>query len=165
MDDASTPSLAQPPSFGSLSTSLGKRLGGSADNLIALAAEAERKIKNEGERIKAEWQHTSSKLQASIHRMGFEDWPRTADSAKGRADAQSGEQRRSKIRRVRTFGDFRRGNRLQNSHEHEEGRGWDLAAAVNNTLSQQPLPGPGTPLFLAPGPLPLLRDQQVIQLR
>ena len=152
--------------FGSLSSSLGKRLGGSADNLRAMAAEAERKIKTEGERIKTEWQHTSSKLQASIHRnlhlpAGFDDWPRSLDGGKGDPDAQVRERRRSRLRRVRTFGEFRRGSPVQTAHEHDEGKGWDLAVAVNNVLSRRPVTGPGTPLVLPPAPLPSLRDQQV----
>lgn len=152
--------------FGSLSSSLGKKLGGSADNLMAMAAGAERKIKTEGERIKAEWQHTSSKLQASIHKRlhlpaGYDDWPGSVDGGRGDTDAHVGDQRRSSLRRVRTFGDFRRGRGLHTSHEHDEGKGWDLAAAVNNVLSRRPAPGPGTPQFLVPAPVSSLRDQQV----
>ena len=156
--------------FGSLSSSLGKKLGGSADNLMAMAAEAERKIKTEGERIKAEWQHTSNKLQASIHKRlhlpaGYDDWSRGVDGSKGDTGAQVREQRRSRLRRVRTFGDFRRGSGAQTSHEHDEGKGWDLAVAVNNALSRRSVPGPGTPLFLVPAPVSSLRDQQVRQPR
>ena len=152
--------------FGSLSSSLGKKLGGSADNLMAMAAEAERKIKTEGERIKTEWQHTSSKLQASIHKRlhlpaGYDDWPSSKDGSKGDTDTQVGNQRRSRLRRVRTFGDFRRGSGHHSSHEHDEGKGWDLAVAVNNALSRRPAPGPRSPLFLVPAPVSSLRDQQV----
>ena len=150
--------------FGSLSSSLGKKLGGSADNLLAMAAEAERKIKNESERIKAEWNRNSSKLQQSIHRrlhypVSFEDWPHAADRGDSDAQLQLSERKRGKMRRVRTFDDFRRGSRLLSSNEQEEGRGWDLAAAVNNALSKRPAPGPGTPLYLVAGPVPSLKDQ------
>lgn len=150
--------------FGSLSSSLGKKLGGSADNLLAMAAGAERKIKNESERIKAEWNRNSSKLQQSIHRrlhypVSFEDWPHAADRGTSDAQLHLSERRHGKMRRVRTFGDFRRGSRLLSSSEHEEGRGWDLAAAVNNAMSKRPAPGPGTPLYLVPAPVPSLKDQ------
>jgi len=177
MEDA-TPAVPPWPSmnstgrspFGSLSTSLGKTLGGSADNLMAMAADAERKIKSEGGRIKAEWHNQSSKLQASIHKRlhfpaGLEDWPHSQDGSKSNTDVDLGERRRSRMRRVRTFGDFRRGSWLQTSHEHEEGRGWDLAAAVNNALSRRPIPGPETPLYLVPALVPSLRDQQVNNLK
>jgi hypothetical protein len=150
--------------FGSLSSSLGKKLGGSADNLLAMAAEAERKIKNESERIKAEWNRNSSKLQQSIHKrlhypVSFEEWSNADDRGKRDPQLQLSEHRRGKMRRVRTFGDFRRGSRLLSSSEHEEGRGWDLAAAVSNALSKRPSPGPGTPLYLVPAPVPSLKDQ------
>ena len=72
-----------------------------------------------------------------------------------------GEQRRSRLRRVRTYGDFRRGSGLHTSHEQDEGKGWDLAVAVNNALSRRSVPGPGTPLFLVPAPVSSFRDQQV----
>ena len=155
------------PNFGSLSSSLGRKLGGSADNLKAVAAEAERKLKNEGERIKAEWQHTTSRLQSSFQRhlhtsVGREDWPHAADAEKSSHNGNaSGDRRPRRLRRVRTFGDFRRGSRLQSSHEHEEGGGWDLAAAVNNALSKRHTPGPGSPLYLGQAPIPSLKQQQV----
>ena len=170
MDDAAFPCSnsgpGRSPNFGSLSSSLGRKLGGSADNLKAVAAEAERKLKNEGERIKAEWQHTTSRLQSRFQRhlhtsVGFEDWPDAADAEKSSHNTASGDRRQSRLRRVRTFGDFRRGSRLQSTHEHEEGGGWDLAAAVNNALSKRHTPGPGNPLYLGPAPIPSLKEQQV----
>ena len=170
MDDAAFPwsknGPGRSPNFGSLSSSLGRKLGGSADNLKAVAAEAERKLKNEGERIKAEWQHTTSRLQSRFQRLlhtsvGFEDWPHAADAEKSSHGNTSGDRRQSRLRRVRTIGDFRRGSRLQSGHEHEEGGGWDLAAAVNNALLKRHSPGPGNPLYLGPAPIPSLKEQQV----
>lgn len=145
----------------SLSTSLSSARR-SADNLLHVAAEAERKLKAEGERIKAEWERqaktTSTKLQASLQRLQpplnaaisgeacsnvFKD---TASTASGKKRDRS----RSRMRRVRSASDFRRGSTgLSDASLHEEGKEWDLFAALNNSLSANRTPSAGSP-YLAP---------------
>ncbi|CAL8463148.1 g2682 [Coccomyxa elongata] len=124
----------------SLSTSLSSARR-SADNLLHVAAEAERKLKAEGERIKAEFEKqaktTGTKLRESLQHLQppiAEDWPNVMAGIP--AAGTKRDRSRSKMRRVRSASDFRRGSRmLTGSALGEEGKEWDLFAALNNTLS------------------------------
>jgi hypothetical protein len=141
----------------SLSTSLSSARR-SADNLLHVAAEAERKLKAEGERIKAEFEKqaktTSTKLRASLQHLQpsvGDDWPNVMPGMP--TSGKKRDRSRSKMRRVRTVSDFRRGSRmLAGSSQDEEGREWDLFAALNNTLSATRSPGAGSP-YHAPSTL------------
>jgi hypothetical protein len=138
----------------SLSTSLNSARR-SADNLLHVAAEAERKLKAEGERIKAEWEKqaktTSTKLQASLQRLqpplgaaiSGEEW---SNIFKSGTSGKKRERSRGRLRRVRSASDFRRGTR-DLSDGREEGKEWDLFAALNNTLSANRTPSAGSPYF------------------
>ncbi len=124
----------------SLSTSLSSARR-SADNLLHVAVEAERKLKAEGERIKAEFEKqaktTGTKLRESLQHLQppiAEDWPNVMAGIP--AAGTKRDRSRSKMRRVRSASDFRRGSRmLTGSALGEEGKEWDLFAALNNTLS------------------------------
>lgn len=123
----------------------------SADNLLHVAAEAERKLKAEGERIRAEFERqaktTSTKLRASLQHLQppiGEEW---GNAMAGNPYAGKRRDRsRSKMRRVRSASDFRRGSRmLAGSSGDDEGKEWDLFAALNNTLSASRSPIAGSP--------------------
>ena len=123
----------------------------SADNLLHVAAEAERKLKAEGERIKAEFERqaktTSTKLRASLQHLQPPLGDEWGNAMGGNPSAGKRRDRsRSRMRRVRSAADFRRGSRLlTGSSAHDEGKEWDLFAALNNTLSANRSPIAGSP--------------------
>ena len=123
----------------------------SADNLLLVAAEAERRLLDQSKRIKADWEQqaksTLQKLQPlSGAAMAGEDWPNSLPAAQ-RASSKRWEPRPlgggSKLRRkTRSASDLRR-------LSLGEGGEWDLLAALNNTFSANRAPTAGSP-YMAP---------------
>lgn len=126
----------------------------SADNLMLVAAEAERRLLDQSKRIKADWEQqaksTSNRVLQKLQplsgaAMAGEDWPNSLPAAQ-RTTSKRWEPRPlgggSKLRKIRSASDLRR-------LSPDEGGEWDLLAALNNTFSANRAATAGSP-YMAP---------------